>query len=94
MAKKRAALLIEQGKAALKAGNKKEAERLLRQAVIEDTTDEFAWLWLSGAVKGVQRQRDCLNRAGRRSVGRSNQPPFRSTVDRPSRPADCAGALA
>lgn len=52
--------LLNQGIAALKAGKKAEARRLLTQAVNQDTHNEIAWLWLSGAVETDEDRRVCL----------------------------------
>jgi hypothetical protein len=52
---------LEAGIAAAKVGRKQEAERLLRQVVERDPDNEFAWLWLSAVVSGIDRQRECLH---------------------------------
>ncbi len=52
--------LTEQGIAALKAGNREEAHRLLRQAVKDQPDDAQAWLWLSGAVTVNEQRIACL----------------------------------
>jgi len=52
--------LIEQGKAAIKAGNKAQAKTVLTQAVDQDEGNEQAWLWLSACVDSVEEQRICL----------------------------------
>jgi hypothetical protein len=52
---------LEAGIAAAKAGKKPEAKRLLNQVVERDPDNEFAWLWLSAVVSGIDRQRECLH---------------------------------
>lgn len=52
---------LEAGIAAAKVGRKQEAERLLRQVIENDPDNEFAWLWLSSVVSGIDRQRECLH---------------------------------
>lgn len=48
------------GVAALRAGNKAEAETLLLRVVTADEKHEQAWLWLSGAVQTAEDRRVCL----------------------------------
>jgi hypothetical protein len=48
---------------ALKAGRKPEAGELLEQATEQDSDNEKAWLWLSGAVDTDQERQRCLERA-------------------------------
>jgi hypothetical protein len=52
--------LLKQGIAALKAGQKAEARRLLGQVVQQDRNNETAWLWLSGAVDADRERIHCL----------------------------------
>jgi len=52
--------LLRQGIAALKAGQKAEACRLLKQVVQQDKNSETAWLWLSGAVDTDRERIHCL----------------------------------
>ena len=52
--------LLKQGIAALKAGQKAEARRLLAQVVQQDKNSETAWLWLSGAVDTDRERTHCL----------------------------------
>jgi hypothetical protein len=52
--------LLQQGIAALKAGCKDEARRLLEQVVQENPRSEQGWLWLSGAVDTDEERRFCL----------------------------------
>ncbi len=52
--------LLRQGIAAVKAGRKEEARRLLMQVVELDEQNEQAWLWLSGVVETVEDRRICL----------------------------------
>jgi len=53
---------LRQGIAAAKAGNKEEAEQILREVVAREPQNERAWLWLSAVVEGVDEQRACLQR--------------------------------
>jgi hypothetical protein len=52
--------LLKQGIAALNAGRKAEARKLLMQVVKQDKHNEMAWLWLSGAVDAKDDRRTCL----------------------------------
>jgi len=52
--------LLKQGIAALKAGQKAEARRLLERVVQQDKNNETAWLWLSGAVDTDRERIHCL----------------------------------
>jgi len=52
--------LLKQGIAALNAGRKEEARRLLTQVVQQDERSEMGWLWLSGAVDTDEDRRACL----------------------------------
>jgi predicted Zn-dependent protease len=52
--------LLKQGIAALKAGQKTEACRLLKQVVEQDKDNEAAWLWLSGAMDTDHERIRCL----------------------------------
>lgn len=52
--------LLQQGIAALKAGQGAEAYRLLKQVVRLDPSSEQGWLWLSGAVGTDEQRRFCL----------------------------------
>ncbi len=52
--------LLKRGIAALKAGQKAEARRLLAQIVQQDKDNETAWLWLSGAVDTDRERIHCL----------------------------------
>lgn len=54
--------ITQQGIAALKAGDKQNAVKLLRLAIQENPNDVQAWLWLSGAVNSDQERIDCLHR--------------------------------
>lgn len=54
--------LLKQGIAALKAGRKAEACKLLMQVVKEDKHNEIAWLWLSGAVDTDRDRCICLEK--------------------------------
>lgn len=53
--------LVEQGKRALREGNKVEAQAFLMKAVELDQYHEDAWLWLSSAVDTEEEQRTCLD---------------------------------
>lgn len=55
--------LIDQGAAALRAGERRRARELLAAAVRADPRSARAWLWLSGAIDDPGRQRECLERA-------------------------------
>jgi len=52
--------LIQEGVAALKAGRKQEAYQALAKAVDIDSSNEQAWLWLSGAVDTNEERQLCL----------------------------------
>jgi hypothetical protein len=52
--------LLQQGITALKAGQRAEAYRLLKQVVRLDPSSEHGWLWLSGAVDTDEQRRFCL----------------------------------
>ena len=54
--------LIKQGVAALKSGDRTTAQHLLSQAVKRQPDHELAWLWLAGAVSGLDERRSCLER--------------------------------
>ena len=54
--------LVQQGIAAIKAGDKAEARQLLAQALRADPWNEQAWLWLSGAVESDDERLMCLNK--------------------------------
>lgn len=60
MSESHVAELLRRGIAAVKAGNKQEAESLLLQAVDLDERNEQAWLWLSGLVESMDDKRTCL----------------------------------
>lgn len=55
--------LLSDGFAALRAGERERAFRLLAQAVRRDPNSERAWLLLAGALTDVAQQRTCLERA-------------------------------
>ena len=50
---------LEQGIAALKAGQKARARFLLGKVTQRDRQNEMAWLWLSGAVDTDEERCDC-----------------------------------
>lgn len=52
--------LLQQGIAALKAGQRAEACRLLKQVVRLNPSSEHGWLWLSSAVDTDGQRRFCL----------------------------------
>jgi hypothetical protein len=54
--------LLQQGIAALKAGQKVRARSLLEKVVQQDERHEIAWLWLSGAVDTDEERRRCLEK--------------------------------
>jgi len=53
---------LQQGVAALEAGDKALARRLFGRAIQEDPQSEQAWLWLSGAVESDKERLMCLNK--------------------------------
>jgi len=54
--------LLEQGIAASKASQSRDARRLLLNAVELDPGSEMAWIWLSGAMDDLSKRRYCLER--------------------------------
>jgi hypothetical protein len=52
--------LLDEGRAALKRGDKAAAKVLLTQLVEQDERSEDGWLWLSAAVDSPDDQRICL----------------------------------
>ncbi len=52
---------LESGIAAVKAGNRESARKLLTKAVRADERNELAWLWLSTAVESEEEKRICLD---------------------------------
>jgi hypothetical protein len=73
---------LEKGIAAAKAGNKKEALRFLREALLLDAQNANAWLWMSAMVDDPEKQRHCLkmvleiepdNKAARNGLAELNQ---------------------
>jgi peptide/nickel transport system permease protein len=55
--------LLAQGIAAVQAGNKSAARRLLTRAVRQNPDSETAWLWLSGVLQTPQGRAFCLRNA-------------------------------
>ncbi|MBN1812856.1 MAG: YIP1 family protein [Anaerolineae bacterium] len=55
--------LLQRGIAAIKAGDKAEARRLLGRVIQQNPRDEQAWLWMSGAVDTAQDRLTCLTKA-------------------------------
>lgn len=55
-----AAAYVQEGIAAIRAGDKATARRLLEAAIQFDSKNEDAWLWLSGAATDRDEQRHCL----------------------------------
>jgi hypothetical protein len=51
---------LEKGIAAAKAGNKKEALKYLREALLLDAENANAWLWMSAMVDDPEKKRHCL----------------------------------
>ena len=54
--------LLQQGIAAIQAGQKKEAQALLAQLVKTEPHNSQAWLWLAAAVDQKEQRRYCLRR--------------------------------
>jgi hypothetical protein len=54
--------LLQQGIAALQAGDKAQARQLFSQAIRQNSDNEQAWLWLSGAVETTSDKLMCLNK--------------------------------
>src|SRR5579863_966889 len=52
--------LVQQGIAAIKAGRKDDAKRVLSQAIELDEHNEKAWLYMSGCVATPEEQQICL----------------------------------
>lgn len=53
-------MMLQRAIAALKAGRKAEARRLLEAMLVIDERHEQAWLWLSGAVDSDEERIVCL----------------------------------
>ncbi len=53
-------LLTAQGVAALKSGDKEDAQKWLRLALKRNPNDVTAWLWMSGAVESHEERLECL----------------------------------
>jgi len=53
---------LEKGIAAAKAGNKKDALKYLREALLLDAQNANAWLWMSAMVEDPEKKRHCLKR--------------------------------
>jgi hypothetical protein len=53
---------LQQGIAALRAGDKVEARRLIGRVIRQNPRNAHAWLWLSGAVETDQERLTCLNK--------------------------------
>ena len=51
---------LDKGIAAAKAGNKKEALKFLREALLLDAQNANAWLWMSAMVDDPEKKRHCL----------------------------------
>lgn len=54
--------LLQRSVAAIKAGDKAEARRLLGRIIQQNPRDERAWLWMSGAVDTAKERLTCLNK--------------------------------
>jgi tetratricopeptide (TPR) repeat protein len=54
---------LSEGIQALRAGNRPVAYQLLKEAVVEDPTQEKAWLWLSGATQSLPERLQYLEKA-------------------------------
>ncbi len=57
-----ALVLLQEGIAAAKAGNKALARLLLLEATEQDPHSELGWLWLAGVAESPQEALDCLQR--------------------------------
>jgi len=55
-------LVLAQGIAAARAGDRPAARRLLAEAARRDPTSEMAWLWLSGVLDTAQGRSHCLKK--------------------------------
>jgi hypothetical protein len=80
---------LQQGIAALKAGNKEQARQLLIQATQANPQNEQAWLWLSGAVESDSERLICLNKV--LEINPNNEPAQRGAAalhQRGATPAD------
>jgi hypothetical protein len=53
--------LTDRGIAAAKAGNKPLAQKLLEDALRQDTNNLQAWLWLSGVLDSIEEKIECLD---------------------------------
>lgn len=80
--------LLQQGVAALKAGDRPLARRLIGRAIQENPHSEAAWLWLSGAVESDDERLMCLNKvlAINPDNGQARQGIAALERKRPSRP--------
>ncbi len=54
--------LFHQAVALFKQGNRDEAREVMRQSLLADAKYAPAWLWMSGLVPDIQKQRECLHR--------------------------------
>lgn len=61
--------ITQRGVSALKAGDRTQAQKYLRQAVDEHPDDAYAWLWLSGAVDDDEERIACLEQVLRIAPG-------------------------
>ncbi len=61
---------LKEGIAALMAGRREVARRLLAQAVSAEPDNALAWLWLSRCLDDQNRRQECLERARRLNLGR------------------------
>jgi tetratricopeptide (TPR) repeat protein len=53
---------LQQAIAAIQAGDRKNAQRLLAEILQTDPQNENAWLWLSQIVESEERRQECLQR--------------------------------
>jgi tetratricopeptide (TPR) repeat protein len=83
-ANQQAGALVDQGAAALKAGDRERAQRLLAQAIRLDPRNERAWLWMSGVVTSPE-QRDGAPRPGESGADDSH-----SAATDACSPSECA----
>jgi tetratricopeptide (TPR) repeat protein len=54
---------LEEGIAAARSGDLELARSLLTNLLLEDETNERAWLWLSGVVETLEERQECLENA-------------------------------
>src|SRR5512133_1856194 len=85
--------LTQRGIAALKSGDRAAARQFLSNAVMQDSKDVTAWLWLTGALEDDDDRITCLQQVLRIDPG--NQAAARGLaqiLERRTRPASMAAA--